>query len=47
MMAPAVIAGSSSMFAEMPIRPMPIVPTTVQELPIPNETTAQIAAAVT
>ena len=34
MIAPAAIAGLSSMFAAMPMKPMPIVPTTVHELPM-------------
>jgi hypothetical protein len=41
-----VIAGFISMFWEMPMRPTPIVPTTVQEVPMLAETTAQIRAAV-
>lgn len=42
--AAAVIAGSSSMLSAMPIRPIPIVPTTVHELPMEAETTVQISA---
>ena len=34
------------MFAAMPMRPMPIVPTTVHELPMENATTPQISAVV-
>ena len=47
MIAAAEIAGSSPILAEMPMSPTPIVPTTVQELPIASETTAQSAAEVT
>src|SRR4051812_18214557 len=43
--APAVIAGDRPMFAAIPIRPMPIVPTTVQELPMQIATTAHRSAA--
>jgi len=47
MIAAAEMPGSRPMFCEMPIRPMPTVPTTVQELPMLAETTAQIRTAVT
>ena len=47
MIAAAVIAGLRPMFKAMPIRPIPMVPTTVQELPMLNEMTAHSAAAVT
>jgi hypothetical protein len=46
MIAPAVIASDRSMLAAMPMRPMPIVPATVQELPIARATTAQISMAL-
>ena len=46
MIAPAVIAGSSPIFCATPIRPMPMVPATVQELPIDTATIAQIRQAV-
>ena len=46
MIAPAVIAGSRPIFWATPIRPMPMVPATVQELPIETATTAQIRQAV-
>ena len=46
MMAPAAIAGLSSMLTAMPMKPTPMVPTTVQELPMLNATTALIAQAV-
>jgi len=45
--APAAMAGSSPMLAAMPMKPTPIVPTTVHELPMLAATTAQIAQAVT
>ncbi len=47
MIAAAEIPGSRPMFCEMPIRPMPTVPTTVHELPMLAETIAQISTAVT
>ena len=47
MTAPAVIAGSRFMALDMPMRPIPTVPTTVHELPMPNEIAAVIAAAET
>ena len=46
MTAPAVIAGSRPIFAAIPIRPMPMVPATVQELPMVTAITAQIRQAV-
>src|SRR5262245_27075948 len=46
MTAPAVIASDRSILAAMPISPMPMVPTTVQELPIARAMTAQISAAL-
>mgnify|MGYP001138012202 FL=1 len=46
MTAPAVIAGLSSMLIAIPIRPIPIVPPTVHELPMLKAATAQIRAAV-
>src|SRR5882757_6050675 len=44
MTAPAVIAGDNPMLVATPINPMPIVPATVHELPIPTATPAQISA---
>ena len=41
------MAGSSPMLAAMPMKPTPMVPTTVHELPMLAATTAQIAQAVT
>ena len=41
------MAGLRSMLTAMPMKPTPIVPTTVQELPMLAATTAQIAQAVT
>ncbi len=47
MIAAAAIPGFRSMFSAMPISPMPIVPTTVHELPMLAAITAQITVAVT
>ena len=47
MIAPAAMAGFNPMFAAMPMNPMPIVPTTVHELPMLIATMAEIAQAVT
>ena len=47
MIAPAVIVGSRPIFWATPMRPIPIVPATVQELPIETATMAQIRQAVT
>ena len=47
MIAPAAMAGFNPMFAAIPMKPMPIVPTTVHELPMLIATMAEMAQAVT
>ena len=47
MIAPAAMAGLSPMLAAIPMKPTPIVPATVQALPMLKATTALIAQAVT
>lgn len=44
MTAPAVMAVDTPSISAMPIRPTPIVPAVVQELPIDRATTPQISA---
>ena len=44
MTAPAVIAGETSSMVAMPMRPTPIVPAVVHELPMLRATTPQMIA---